>query len=758
MQRITRGIPTLVAQSRHLGLAPANETINLTLVLPLRNEQALGDLLQRLYTPGDPAYGRYLTPQQFAAQFGPSADDYAAVVAWAKSQGLTVTHTYSHRKMVDVSGTARVVGHAFGVQLHLYEAPDGRVFRAPTSEALAPSSIARRLSGLFGLDNARRFQPHYTSIPAASLRMPPVAPSDFLAPNGGFTGGGITPHGGPPLTGPSGGLSPYGIQTAYDLTTVTQTGTGQVLGLLELDGYTASDITTYEQQFNITPVPLQNILIDGVSGKPTTGANSGAPEVTLDIELMTALAPGAKQIRVYEGPNTDLGVLHIYQQIATENLANVSSTSWGEYEGGSDYTDPVTNATFYQIENAIFQQMAAQGQSIFAASADDGSQDWPDRSHPSDPINPPGNLYADDPASQPYMTGVGGTTLTADSKTGAYISEKVWNNSSGASGGGISALWNIPVWQQGVFSTSLTNGSATMRNVPDVALDGDPYTGYAICYKNAWTGIYGGTSCAAPLWAAFTALVNQARVADNCPTLGLATPPLYYLATFNHANNSFTGPNYTNDFHDITSGNNNVANDATHYPAVKGYDDATGWGSFDGAHLWGDLVSMANTGTLTQLIGNPGFEQGDGNIAPWTSSANVVAHSAAERARTGRWNAWLCGYGTTHTDTLAQTVRIPALATSATLLFWLHIDTEETTTTLKNDTLTVELRDTSGNVLQVLAIYSNLDHFAGYLPQNFPLSVATYAGQTVQVYLIGSENGSLRTSFVVDDFSFTITE
>ena len=171
------------------------------------------------------------------------------------------------------------------------------------------------------------------------------------------------------------------------------------------------------------------------------------------------------------------------------------------------------------------------------------------------------------------VVGVGGTRLTVNSASGAYGSESVWNDGQGkgAGGGGISGFWPIPSWQKNVSGMA----SVTHRNVPDVALNADSETGYAIYYNGQWT-IYGGTSCAAPLWAAFTARVNQARLAEQQPVLGFANPSLYSISNGVR--------DYTSNFHDITSGNN------LHYQAHRGYDNASGWGSFNGASLFASLT------------------------------------------------------------------------------------------------------------------------------------------------------------------------
>ena len=336
--------------------------------------------------------------------------------------------------------------------------------------------------------------------------------------------------------------------TAYNLTGVSANGSNQVIALFELGAYLASDITEYANYFGLPSPKLTNILVDGGSGSAIDA------EVTLDIELAIALAPQS-QIYVYEGPNSNQGVLDTYNRIATDNLAKQVSTSWGMSES-------LENAQYLQAESAIFLQMAAHGQTIYAAAGDSGAYD----------DYPTLTLEVDDPASQPYVVGVGGTRLTVNSTSGAYSNESVWNNGqgNGAGGGGVSTAWPLPSWQTNISTVS----SKTHRNVPDVALNADPNTGYSIYYNGQWT-TYGGTSCAAPLWAAFTACINQERLATQKPALGFANPLLYTIGT---------GSSYSANFHDVTSGNN------LHYAAGPGYDNASGWGSFNGANLFASLT------------------------------------------------------------------------------------------------------------------------------------------------------------------------
>jgi hypothetical protein len=173
-------------------------------------------------------------------------------------------------------------------------------------------------------------------------------------------------------------------------------------------------------------------------------------------------------------------------------------------------------------------------------------------------------------------------------------------------------------------------------------------------------------------------------------------------------------------------------------------------------------VTVSNGGgTVTELLGNGGFENGASNPAPWLltsthSPLEIINSSSSEPPHSGTFDAWMNGWGTTTTDTVMQQVTVPANATAATFSFWSHIDTAETTTTAAFDTLQVQIRDSSGNVLQTLATFSNLNHAAGYQQHTFNLS--SLIGQTIQVFFAGKEDNTLQTSFVLDDVSLKVTQ
>lgn len=651
-----------------LGHLESKTTLPLALTLPLRNQAQLDDLLHRLYTPGDPQQGKFLTPAQFTEKFGPTQQDYDAVAAYAKSQGLTVTATHSGRTILEVAGTTPTVEKAFGVTLGRYQLADGRVVFANAAAPRVPQSIAARLAGVAGLTNMGQMRP--------KLRLQPRQAGPLLPVTG--VGGGIG-------TGPAGGLAPNDIKFAYNLsditplypfttttigttttgttgtgttgtgttgtgtttTTTTSTvstgtvtgtptgldGAGQTLGLFELDGYDPKDVALYVSTFGLptqlvpvttttgtTTTTTQPVLQNIVLGRATGGiiTPSGQGEVTLDIDMALALAPNIKTIYVYEGnQRTDPTIAAImFNRMADDTgadglpLLKVISNSWGITEKEED---PIIRTA----ESTAFQKMAAQGQSIFTASGDSAAYDG------FNPLNPvPFTQPAvDDPASQPFVTGVGGTTLgynkptsaagTRPAANGAYVSETVW--SSGAqdspggptgSGGGSSEIWAKPDYQQGLGAAPF------QRDVPDVALDADPNTGYDI-FVAGQVETAGGTSAAAPLWAAFAALVNQQRALNGLgTTLGFANPILYSLAR---------GSNYSATFHDVTTGTN------LFYPALPGYDDATGLGSFIGDTLLTVLSFNPDQGTQTATV--TGLVT-DANGVPVTN-ATVSAVSAA---------------------------------------------------------------------------------------------------------------------------------
>jgi kumamolisin len=409
---------------------PPDDRIRLAIRLPMQHVAELDEFLSRVYDPRDALYGHYLSPARFAARFGAKEADIRAVRRYLAGLGCALGELHPERLTVDAVCAQGAIEQAFSVQISHWLTADNQLIRTIDQEPRVPAGLP--IAAIHGLTSSPRrpyfvrFEPEPGALPAAG-------------------------------SGPGGGLSPSDIKAAYGLGPVTQSGAGQTLAVFELDGYNASDISTYASQFGIKAAPLQNVLIDGTAGT----AGSGAPEVCLDIELMMAVAPGATRIVVYEAPNTDAGVIDLYQRIANDDSARQISTSWGATELG------VAAAT-RNSENQIFKQMAAQGQSLYAASGDSGA------------LDNGSSLSVDDPASQPYVTGAGGTTLTTQADH-TYLKETAWWDATRriGGGGGISSVWPIPSWQVGA-AAGAAGASSTQRNVPDVALDADELCGTAV--------------------------------------------------------------------------------------------------------------------------------------------------------------------------------------------------------------------------------------------------------------------------------------
>jgi len=550
-QRLTGHVlRAAMARARFVGRVSPLETVPLALTLPLRDPAGLSDLLGRLYTPGDPMQGRFLTPDEFAQRFGPTPEDYAAVADFARRAGLTVTGTHPNRLILDVAGPASAVESALRVHLGRYRGASGRLFRAPDADPSVPAALAGRLAGVVGLDTFAVHRPH-------------LRPA--LNPESG--------------SGPKGGLAPSDIRNAYHLTG-GQGGAGQAVALYELDGYLASDITAYQGAFGLPALAPTTVLVDGATG--AAGANTD--EVALDIELAQALAPNLGHVYVYETPNDGLDAhyLDAYSRIATDNLAKQVSTSWGSPES-------TNTQAFLQAENAIFQQMAVQGQSMFSATGDNGAYDNAG-ANPDGSLNPNalGTLSVDDPGSQPYVTGVGGTRLSSG-PGGAYQSEAAWGSPADTTlspqgsggGGGFSVQWPVPSYQAGI------SPAPANRSVPDVALNADPNTGYSVYTSGAWH-VFGGTSVGAPLWAGFTALVNGQRAAAGLAPVGFLNPPLYQIGA---------SASYAGGFNDVKTGSN------LFYPAHTGYDNASGLGTFSGDALLNTLATRLVPVSQGEVVG-----------------------------------------------------------------------------------------------------------------------------------------------------------
>lgn len=499
-------------QAAQVGVLPKDEQLHIAIMLPLRNQAELGRLLGQLYDPSSPEYRKFLTVEEFTRRFGPTAQDFQAVVDFAKAKGLTVKDRPANRMVVSVTGSVAQLEKAFDVSMKVYQHPtEERTFYSPDREPALELNVA--VSHIAGLNNY--------SIPRPMLKK-----SASLQAVGNVSG-----------SGPAGSYLGSDMRAAYYGGTAL-TGSGQVVGLIEFDGYYINDVNaTFEGAGQTYSVPITNVLLDGLDGLP----RSLDAEPVLDIVQAIGMAPGLSEVRVYIGTND----VDMFNAMASENIAKQISVSWGWLPDDPAMVDP------------IFQEMAVQGQSVFVASGDRGAFD--------ESVS-----RFSYPADDAYVTSVGGTHLETNGAGGSWVSETVWNTPEyrAGSGGGISPNdIALPTWQSGL-ATALNGGSTVLRNAPDVAMEADFDNFFC---EQVGCGVGGaGTSFAAPRWAAFMALVNQQAEANGRPPVGFLNPTLYAIGR---------GPDYAANLHDVTIGNNNCCGQALFFNAVPGYDLATGWGS-----------------------------------------------------------------------------------------------------------------------------------------------------------------------------------
>ncbi len=507
MPVMTSHVPDAVASglAPMVGHLPAQQRLSLALSLPLRNQDQLELFLQDLYNPSSPRYHHYLSVAQFAQSYGATESDYNSLIRFAEANHLKVMSKGANRLVVDVEGSVADIEAAFHTSIATYQHPtEARTFYAPEREPLASAGVS--LLHVTGLDNFE--------LPVAKNTVSPAILSKTTG------------------SGPNGSCLVSDLRTAY-YGSGPLNGAGQTVALYEYKGYNPSDINTYFANAHQSQnVPIKSISVNGASTVCGSGCND--IEQALDIEQAISMAPGLSQLRVYVGKNN----VSIFNQLAVDNVASSISCSWGWGEDQSSL-DP------------IFQEMAAQGQTVFVATGDNGSGTAANVMWPSD---------------DPWVTAVGGTVLTTNGSGGSWKSETGWFNSTGTP-----SKNNVPIpsYQQlGGVITGSNHASSKLRNIPDIS--SESAAAQYVCANGTCRNFGGGTSYAAPLWASLIAMANQQAANRGDARVGFLNPTLYGIAT---------GSGFSSDFHDSTSGSNGA------YSAVRGYDLVTGWGSPIGANL-----------------------------------------------------------------------------------------------------------------------------------------------------------------------------
>jgi subtilase family serine protease len=598
---------------------------------------ALNTLIAAQQNPSSPFYHQWLTPEQFAAQFGVAAADISAVESWLEQQGFSIDSVSRSGNRIFFSGTAAQVASAFEAPLHNYRTPAignqaATTHFAPSADLTIPSALA---SSVLAIGNLSDFRPHNHFVLQPS-RMRPL-----------YTVQGTQAY----------FLTPPDIETIYDVNPVISqgfNGSGQTIAIVGQSAVVTSDITTFQTLLGVPAKAPTTVLVPGTGTSALVEGDE--TEADVDLEYSSSIAPGATVDFYYTGNNPNSGVLDALQYVVDNDLAPIISISFGECEFA------LGEMEIASFDSIVLMQAAAQGETVVTSAGDTGSTDC------FNPIFAPQigtSLAVSYPASSPYVTAMGGTefpaadvtppntTFWASAPNGdvistalSYIPEQVWNDDGtdpavldstlipAAGGGGISLYEPLPAYQANVPGIP---AGATNRLVPDISLAASAmFPGYLFCSSDpsSWDigqtascpggffyqvvngdpeyNVAGGTSFDAPIFAGMLAIINQAK--GYTTGQGNINSTLYTLAS--------SPMTYASAFHDITSGGNEcliaagiacgTGPQTTDYAAGTGYDEASGLGSIDFNNLlmaWpvstGSASPISSSTTLTATTLTP---------------------------------------------------------------------------------------------------------------------------------------------------------
>lgn len=581
-----------------LGPAPDGEARAITLSLKVVNQAAMEAQAASTVDPGSPNFHKFLTPEQVGALYGQNSTTITQIVNFLAAQGIVVTKVFPNNLTITARGTNAQLAAAFGSPIHVFQGL-GATYEAPVGATAVPTQLAAAVAGVHGLSQRPLLHSNALQQPLSGVS---TGESSRIAT--------VTPTPNAAATALPGQYTTADLAIQYNITPLHAaglSGAGKTIGIVTLAGYFHSDPFTYWQALglNVDPGRITDVNVDG---GPLDGAFSdGAIETTLDIEQSGGIAPGAR-MRVYLGPNSGTGFLDSFAQAVNENLVDTLSVSWGSPEIYSDLAE--LNAF-----HAIFLQAALQGIPVIAASGDSGAFDI-NRGYAYPACTT--LLSTDFPASDPLVLAAGGTTLPFVQQrlhgTISVPAERAWAwdylrnyivQNYGQTlyytdyfpiggGGGVSVDFGRPGYQNGiagimnsasaqslyckasVFTPGATGyldlvdmpAGVAGRNVPDVSLNADPFTGYLIAYGGTFYMGGGGTSFVSPQLNGIFTLIAQGAGGR----LGLLQPQLY---------NAFKAKGYGagSPFRPITTGTD------LYYQSSAKFNPATGLGSLDAANL-----------------------------------------------------------------------------------------------------------------------------------------------------------------------------
>jgi subtilase family serine protease len=561
-------ISPLVTRSTFLAPLDVNQEMGVTLCLPLSDPKGAAEFARRVSTPGDTLFHQYITPEEFAARYGANAADYAALKEWAVSAGLKVSQESSARTVLSVRGSVGQLQTIFKTQINSYRGPDGSEFYSASFNPTIPSAIAAKISAVLGLTSSKQYAPHIKIGKVLGESPEPVA-ADVAGKTNGTHG-----------SGPGGGYNAANLRTAYSIPAFGKLQNNTVVALFEQGGYSVVDVAKYLQA---NQLPLPKITPVSVDKSPITISNPQVEgEAVLDIDMVIGINPAVSEVLVYEDSidTFQTALLDAMTMVADEHKAQIFSISYGQDEG-------YQGTSAMEAENTVLEQLTGEGITVLASSGDNGAY--------GDGATAPYNVS--DPGSQPFITGVGGTTLFTDGNSN-YLGEQAWNelaSHAGATGGGISSYWPIPFYQTSEpvpGYVTRNGGSSSFRNVPDVAAVADLFTGVSVySHINGGWIIIGGTSVSSPIWAGYLSILNAGFHYFGLKNIGYFNSLLYAVgAPFNGGSGGLAA----NELFDIIQGTNGLPPALSFgnpgFSAGAGYDNCTGNGSLWGGEFFPELV------------------------------------------------------------------------------------------------------------------------------------------------------------------------